>query len=108
MAWFGEKIDQKNILRILPPPRMFRFFFEKNEKCLQGVPKKMRLGLCLISQAQLSFVQPKILDKKIDIFTVIFHIETLIKDSVTAEKKIWEVSIQFKLMDFYWDYYSLI
>ena len=35
IAWFGEKIDQKNILKILPPPRIFRVFFEKNEKCLE-------------------------------------------------------------------------
>ena len=48
IAWFGEKIDQKNILKILPPPQNFRwqakivttiFFFleknEKNEKCLE-------------------------------------------------------------------------
>ncbi len=35
IAWFGEKIDQKNILKILPPPPEFLGFFEKNEKCLE-------------------------------------------------------------------------
>ena len=32
IAWFGEKIDQKNILKILPPPsRIFRFFWKKRK-----------------------------------------------------------------------------
>ena len=35
IARFGEKIDKRNILKILTPPRIFRFFFEKNEKCLE-------------------------------------------------------------------------
>jgi hypothetical protein len=32
---FGEKVDQKNILKISPPPSKDFFFFEKIEKFLE-------------------------------------------------------------------------
>ena len=35
IAPFGEKIVQKDILKIYPPLRIFRFFLKKNEKCLE-------------------------------------------------------------------------
>ena len=34
IAWFGEKIDQKNVLKILPPPQEFLVFFWKKRKVL--------------------------------------------------------------------------
>ena len=36
IAWFGEKIDQKNILNFFYPPLPQIFFWrKKNEKCLE-------------------------------------------------------------------------
>jgi hypothetical protein len=38
---FGEKLNQKDFLKILPPPSEFFFvFFEKNEKCLELFDQK--------------------------------------------------------------------
>ena len=35
IAWFGEKINQKNILKILPPHPEFLGFFVKKRKVLR-------------------------------------------------------------------------
>ena len=66
ILWVGEKVVKKKFLKMLPPPRIFRFFFEKNEKCLEFSD----LARKLIRKTVRQFPPPDMCAKKIPLVSM--------------------------------------
>ena len=74
------------------------------ELILQGVSKKMRLDLWIISRAPLSFVQPKFRTWKLIHFWLFFILKRYWAIPFELRNGSQKFQHWFKLIDFYWDW----